>query len=835
MKKITLAFLTLFLSLLSSVAQEKLQSPSQFLGYELGSKFTSHYQVGDYFKYLEKNSKNIKLQPYGKTNEARDLFIAIVASDENLGKLEEIRNSNFSLASLQTGVAMQKQPTIVWLSYNVHGNEAVSTEAAMQTIFELLNPTNLKTKEWLKNTIVIIDPCLNPDGRERYVNFYNPIATLIPDVKSYAREHQEPWPSGRANHYYFDLNRDWAWQTQTETQKRLALYNQWLPQIHVDFHEQGFNDPYYFAPAAEPFHAAITSWQREFQTIIGKNNAKYFDENGWLYFTKEQFDLLYPSYGDTYPIYNGSIGMTYEQGGIAAGLAVVTQSLDTLTLKQRIAHHYTTGLSTIETASAHAEKLNEEFKRFFSESKNKPSGNFKTYVVKADNNANLNKLAVLLKNNGIQIAYGGNVAAKGYNYFSGKTESFKVEPSDMLISAYQPKSVLLRVLMEPQTLVPDSNTYDITAWALPYAYGLKTYALTQKLVGKQVNPPAIAEKIENETKNAYAWIIEWKALNSVQFLSSILKKNVKVRYSELPFEAAGKKFDAGSLIITRNGNENLSEKLETILIFAAKESNISLTKVSSGMVQKGSDFGSTKIKYIKKNTVAVLSGDEVNSLNFGEVWHYFEQQIGYPLTIINTKDMGLVKWSDIDVLIAADGVYTNLNNDTIQNWIKSGGKLIAIRGAIDAFADKKGFVLKAKINTDSAINAKDIYRNIKAYGNRERSSISKNIPGAIFKLDLDNTHPLAFGYPNFYYSLKLDSRVYNFLENGWNVGTIRKQNYTTGFAGFKVKEKLKDGVLFGVEEIGRGCIIYLVDNPLFRSFWENGKLLFANAVFIVGR
>ena len=184
---------------------------------------------------------------------------------------------------------------IVWLSYNVHGNEASSTEAAMLTLYKLLT----ERKDLLENTVVIIDPCINPDGRDRYVNWYNETASQPYDIDRQASEHNEPWPGGRPNHYLFDLNRDWAWATQVETQTRLIAYNKWMPHIHVDFHEQGINEPYYFAPAAEPFHEIISDWQRDFQTEIGKNHAKYFDAEGWLFFTRESFDLLYPSYGDT--------------------------------------------------------------------------------------------------------------------------------------------------------------------------------------------------------------------------------------------------------------------------------------------------------------------------------------------------------------------------------------------------------------------------------------------------------------------------------------------------------------------------------------------------------
>jgi hypothetical protein len=836
MKKLLLGFIALFSLAQLATAQQKLKSPSEFLGYDLGSKFTLHYKVVQYYEYLAANSKNVKLNYYGKTNEGRELLMAFVASDENINQLEEIRKSNLANAGIMaSNLAMAKQPAVVWLSYNVHGNESVSTEASMKTIYDLLDPTNLKTKEWLKNTVVVIDPCINPDGRDRYVNFYNPVANLIPNAKPYAREHIEPWPGGRANHYLFDLNRDWAWQTQIETQQRLKVYNSWLPQVHVDFHEQGVNNPYYFAPAAEPFHSSITPWQREFQTVIGKNNAKYFDEKGWLYFTKEVFDLLYPSYGDTYPLYNGAIGMTFEQGGGGvAGLAIVNEVGDTLTLKDRIAHHYTTGLSTVETTSKFAAKTLDEFKKFYSDSKNNPTSEYKTYVIKAQNKANADKLAALLKTNGIEIGYGMAKSASGFNYFNGKTEGFNIDKTDIIVNVYQPKSVLAKVLLEPRTIVADSNTYDITAWALPYAYGLQAYALKESIKPAFENaPPPPPAEVQNIT-NTYAWVANWESLNDVKFLTALLDKNIKVRYSEVPFEAAGKKFGAGSLIIAKTSNEAFGDKLESMVNNIATETGEELTKLASGFVDKGADFGSGKIRFIKKPNVAVLGGEEVSSLGFGEVWHFFEQQIKYPITVIKPADLNRVAWDEIDVLIAPDGYYQNLDNEKIQNWISGGGKLIAIDGAVSRLANKKGFGLKTK-EAAKEEDKKDIYGNLKTYGDRERSSLVNSIPGAIYKISLDNTHPLAFGYPNFYYSLKQDALTYSFLEEGWNVGYIKKDNYVTGFAGVNTKKKVQDATLFGVEDIGRGTVVYLADNPLFRSFWENGKLLFSNAVFLVGQ
>ena len=233
----------------------------------------------------------------------------------------------------------------------------------------------------------------------------------------------------------------------------------------------------------------------------------------------------------------------------------------------------------------------------------------------------------------------------------------------------------------------------------------------------------------------------------------------------------------------------------------------------------------------------VLAGDEVSAAALGEVWFYFEKELHYPVTLINTKDLSRAKWTDFDVMILPDGYYSNLPADDLQNWISNGGKLILMENAVTKMADKKGFSIKLKedkkpdeAKTD---NKKPAYAEIKAFADRERSAISETIAGAIYKVAIDNTHPLGYGFAGQYFDLKQDDKIYNFLDKGWNVGTLRKDGYVAGFAGQKVKAHLQDGLLFGVQDMGRGTVVYLADDPLFRGFWENGKLLFGNAVFMV--
>jgi len=817
--------LILWLSFVCMPLFAQLQTPDSFLGYELGTHFTNHQKVVDYYKDVASKTSNVKLQSYGKTYEGRELLLAVVSDPSNMARLDQIKANNIAISNGDKRIALDKQPVIVWLSYNVHGNEANSTETAMKVLYTLASAKDEKVKNWLKNTVVIIDPCLNPDGRERYVGYFNGIVGAEPNPDPSAREHYEPWPGGRSNHYYFDLNRDWAWQSQVESEQRIKQYHQWLPQIHVDFHEQGYNEPYYFAPAAEPIHQAVTTWQRQFQVIVGRNNAKYFDENGWQYFTKERFDLLYPSYGDTYPLYNGAIGMTYEQGGIRAGLAVITADGDTLTLKDRISHHFTTSLSTIEIASGYAEKLLVEFRKFFEQSL-APALPYKTYVVKAQNISRMRKLADLLTKNKIAFAFGADRTLNGYSYETQKQETFKVERNDMIVNVAQKHGVLANILFEPQTAVSDSNTYDITAWALPYAYGLKAYAVKESLSGSFSFIEEQKKSVGSAAK-PYAWVLSWDGVEDVKVLTALQEQGVKVRMAEQSFTIGGVVYKAGTLLVYRAENEKKMPNVQAIVEKTLTQMNAEVKVLSSGYVEKGKDFGSSVYRLLNIPKVAVLAGQEVSSQSVGEVWHLFEQQLDMPISILNVSAAANLDIQKVNTLIVADGYYSDRLAEQLAPWVSAGGKLILLEDAIAAFVGKKPFQIKRKEEKPN-----DAKGNTVAYGDRGHDDFSNSIPGAIYNLHLDTTHPLSFGASKYYYTLKTDANVYQPLENGYNIGLLKPSSYIAGVVGAKVKDKLSSGMLLASEDIGKGSVVYIAAPLLFRSFWESGKQLFFNSVFL---
>ena len=435
----------------------------------------------------------------------------------------------------------------------------------------------------------------------------------------------------------------------------------------------------------------------------------------------------------------------------------------------------------------------------------------------------------MLDTHEIKYEYAKKGIVKGYNFNTQKESKLNTSVGDLVIHTNQPKGKMVKVLFEPKTKLVDSLTYDITAWSLPYARGFEAIASKDKVNSvKTISTENIINRID---KNSYAYISKWNSIEDASFLGALLQQNITPRFSEKAFSLEGESYDSGTLIILRNDNRavNFDEKLIKI----ANQNKRKIQSVATGFVDSGLDFGSYSVKPINKQKVALLSGKGTSSLSFGEIWHFFETELNYPLTILDSDYFSKTNLSKFDVIIIPEGYYSNLLNkstlDKLSTFINSGGTIIAIGNALNSFAGKKGFSLKTKQAKKDSTKF-----NLTPYADQERKSIKNLITGAVFKSKVDATHPLAFGYKSDYFSLKLSGTTYNYLEKGVNVAYFDKEaKNVSGYAGSKAIKNIPESLLFGEEQKGKGSIVYMVDNPLFRSFWNNGKLFLANAVFLL--
>lgn len=813
----------LLFSLNGAFAQNSLKSPEQFLPTEYSVEFTPYHLIYDYFQYIGTQSDQVVFETFGQTEEGRPLGMSIVSSPSNIKNIEAIRENNLKRIGFLGGAVNESyDKVIIWLNFGSHGNEPGSMEGSMDFLFQLVN----KNPTWLDDVVILINPCLNPDGQIRYVNWNRSVSNkvLMPNINS--REHQEPWPSGRGNHYYFDLNRDWAWATQKETKANLGLYHQWMPQVMVDMHEQGVNGGCFIVPAIEPIHDYITKEQLDFFYKIGKHNAKAFDKQYWRYFSEETYDLFYPSYGDTYSIFNGAIGMTYEGAGHKeTGKGLIMETGDTLLLSGRIQRCNTVLFASLSYVAKNKKGFLDTYSKYFLKNSRASSSVYSGFVIKNENNDYLlNKLIELLNIHHIRYySVSHKVEASGFNYDTQDVANFKIIPGDIIIPTRQGMGRLINALFEPKPNLGSSKTYDVTAWSLPYAYGLSAYALMGKMP-KLVEFNNKQKKSGGEGSGQYAWLIDWGNMNSAAFLAQTLQKGINVRYVTKEIVLGERKIQRGGLVILKADNRRFLGDLRKQINKIANRHHVVAYGVDTGWSKEGPELGSNQVKLIKPPRVAIFYGDGVDASNYGEIWHYFDQELRYPIEAFQPKIDSRI-WKN-DILILASGDYymlTKKEKRYLGSWVESGGRLCLFESACNIFENMEGLGLKTIIQHEKESVLTETYekKNNKRY----------EVPGGIVQVKLDTTHPLCYGYGELYYSMKTIPVSYALMGNGDNVGYTPKEPITLGYFGENFLNGLPENVIIGQRNIKEGQIVYFVDNPLFRGVWESGKLMVANMLF----
>ncbi len=407
----------------------------------------------------------------------------------------------------------------------------------------------------------------------------------------------------------------------------------------------------------------------------------------------------------------------------------------------------------------------------------------------------------------------------------------------MVIYADQPKSILTQIFFEYNTELPDSNTYDITAWSLPFAYNLEAYGLTTKLAIANQSTRRELKQIQWPNK-AYAYYFNWNQIEAPRLLSKLYQLGYVVRLALKPITFDQTKVEKGSIFVTRGDNPHkvLEKDLPNLL-----NGFDGAGFVESGLASSGGDIGGNSFVILNQPKVLTLTGEGTANNESGQIWHFFDEVIGYPITRTTVDQLSRIDLNQYNTLVLPDGGY-ELSENTItriKSWVNTGGKLIAMGSSLSLFTDKEGWALNSYATTEEKENAKKekeiriLNARKDLYHEHDRNELSDYVSGAIIENRLDESHPLTFGLLQPYYSLKTGNQSYKLLKNTWNPIYVPINYKSLGFVGSKIKPTLSETVSYAIESMGRGNVVYMIDNPLFRGFWEGGNLLFSNAIFLI--
>lgn len=805
----------------------KIPSPEQFLGYPIGEWHTRHDRIVSYFEKLAELSPRAEVEIIGNSVEHRAQVYLFVSSPENLANKESIRQKHLTVLD-PTAALDENQPLIVQLGYGVHGNEASSAEAAMLAAYYLVAAQGTEIEEYLKNAITFVEPVLNPDGRERHTNWVDARRGIPPVADALDSEHQEMWPGGRTNHYWFDLNRDWLPLAQVESQNRVAFYHKWLPNVVTDYHEMGTDATYFFEPTKK-YGSENPVVPRYNYDVINPTFAKYFqkslDEIGSLYWSREVFDNSYPGYGSTYPDIQGGLGLVFEQARSEGRIQNTTTK--PLEFKFAIRNHLRTSLATIKASMDNKKMLVDFQKKFFTDAYNdgKKANEYHIFGDENDPTRTRKFVDLLLKHHIKTYQLNQNIASGNLSFKKG---SAYVVPTD------QPQYLMVRSVFENVTKFHDSVFYDTSAWSMVLAYNLPHAVLkkTKNLEGTLATAENILPVLPTVTKAGYAYLINWTDYNAPKVLHYLLAHQVFVKTSSKPFKSltdqGEKDFGYGTLLISVTDQNVDADKLYQIVSDASKNADVPIFAVSSGMNLSGVDLGSRNFQTVKLPKVLMPIGDGVSSYEAGEIWHFLDTKVNMPITKADVSDFRNLNLYDYDVIVLVSGNYAEINKDKLKDWVNAGGTLILQRTAIN-WAIRNGLTTatlkKPETKSDSLVR-----------GNYEDATNfygSKATGGSYYKTNIDLTHPIGFGYTSPELTVYRNHNI--FLNPGKNpFGKVAIYDSNPLISGYVHKENLKqisNSASILTHAQGRGRVILFVDDMSFRGFMFGTNKAFVNALF----
>ncbi len=789
-------------------------TPEEYLGWQPGEWHITHDQITGYFKLLAKESPRMKFTEYARSYEQRPLFYVTISDESNMGQIEEIRKKHIELtdASKSMDLDIADMPIVLYQGYSVHGNESSGANAAVLLAYYMAAAEGDRVEKLLKEAVVLLDPCYNPDGLNRFASWVNmnKSTTLVSDPND--REYNEIWPRGRTNHYWFDLNRDWLLLTHPESRGRIQAFHHWKPNILTDHHEMGTNSTFFFQPGVpERTNPNTPQLNQDLTEKIGTFHAKALDAIGSSYYTKESFDDFYYGKGSTYPDIQGSIGILFEQASSRGHYQESVNGI--LTFPFTIRNQVVTSFSTQDAAIEMREEILRFQRDFYQNAAKEVKGDGTVYKIskKPDYNKAI-YLAKLLSQHDIIIYDDGNM--EGYFY----------------IPVQQKQSRLIKTMFEVVTDFKVNIFYDVSTWHFPAAFNMLISNSVQSISDdwKLFNAEELVQH-DNAFKTdteMVSFAFEWEDLNAGILLNALLENGFQPRMMHEAFTASTikgeKRFDRGTILV-KSGDKNKN------LFDLANKVNVKLYGITSGFNSEGVMLGSPSSFKPEKVKALMLIGNSVNAYDAGEIWFQMDQRLNIPLTKVELTRFSSLNLSRYNVIIMPDGSYRSLKQedmDKLKQWVSSGGTLIAFKRALNKLNG-------SLITYESIPTAKRTFEN---YGDRQEKSAQHVIGGAIFESEIDTSYPLFYGYSSSsYYSFKRGTLAIKPAGNSLaNPMVYKTKPLFSGYASEENKERIKNSSGLVIYGIGSGRIVGSVDNPLFRGYWRGGDKLFENMIFVSG-
>ena len=789
--------------------------PKDIIGHEVGQWHVTHDKLVEYMYALAKASDRITIKDRGKTFEDRPLLLLTITAPKNHEQITTIKKAH--IEATENDDFVSNRPVIVYQGFSIHGNESSGANAGLVVAYYLAAAQGPKIDELLSNTVILLDPSLNPDGLQRFAYWANTNKSqnLNPDPND--REYREVWPGGRTNHYWFDMNRDWLPAQLPETRVRIKTFHNWLPNIVTDHHEMGTNSTFFFQPGIPSrTHPLTPKRNQELTKQIATYHAKALDKIGSLYYSEESFDDFYYGKGSTFPDINGSIGILFEQ---ASSRGHVQESINgLLTFPFTIRNQFTVSLSTLEAAVNMRESILKYQTNFFKNARKEASkaGNKALVFGDSKDAAKVYHMAEILKRHNISLhelatnfEINGKTFKKGYGYIVPKNQ----------------KNIrLIKAMTEKRTTFQDSLFYDISAWSFPLSFNLDFAETTTVNAGEIVsdlkqNNGGVAEK------SNYAYLTEWHEYYAPKLLYQLLRKGIRVKASQKQFKANGKLYDYGTLMIPAQNQKLSSDQIYFELNNIAKQSHMTIDAVSTGL-NNGIDLGSNNFRPIQLPKIGLIVGDGISSYDAGEIWHLLDTRYHIPVTKLDTRSLSRINLDRYNTIIMPNT--SGLSDDItkkLQTWVTNGGTLIAFRNALRYLNSKEFLNVEFK---KPKLQAKNVTRE-----QQRNFRGAQVIGGAIFEAKIDRSHPINFGYKNATLPMFRNTTLFvNPEKNSYdNPIQYTKNPLLSGYVSEENLDSLAKTVPLKIKRSGRGKIVGFTDNTNFRGFWYGTNKLMMNAIF----